>query len=418
MYYITIMFEKITSIKNIENAYLECVENFDLNCKSNRYCGVDNIKLDQTNSHSLEMIYSIQKELESLTPILPVLHKSIPKTNGKKRNIFIYSVKDRIKAQAIYRIIEPNITNSLSPFVFSYRSTHPSHIAAKSIAKRYRKNHGSDYVFHGDVTEYTENIDKTILRNKLKKCEINEKTLLLINLFIDNSIISDEKLFSLRKGIIQGVPLMALFANLYLNDMDLEIGKKVSLYRRVGDDFICFDKNKEKIVSARTTILKHIKKVKLSIQEEKTQIVHNTEKFSFLGYDFINGKVLIRQSSVHKFLTRITKKLHYYTISQQQKEKRIPKIIYEDSDSIHNMYIEFLRSYYQADDYNQIKKISQNCYKSLTKFFFKSYSHKNQNTCRNITKKLSIPSLYNYFTSIHNGKTSFSKLALSKKKSY
>ncbi len=82
---------------------------------------------------------------------------------------------------------------------------------------------------------------------KLQQIDLPDNVIELLKLFIYNSVYKDEKLYQPKVGVVQGVPLIALFANLYLNDLDKYLGRKVSLYRRIGDDMILMDKNKEKL---------------------------------------------------------------------------------------------------------------------------------------------------------------------------
>jgi len=412
------MLKTILSIKNIQEAYFDLVENFDTVSKSSRYTGIDGVKLDDINPTSKKYLEEIRKELKNLTPLTPVIEHEIPKKNGKMRKIFIYTLKDRIKAQSIHRVIEPIMEKLYSPFLFSYRSTHPSYYAAKTISKRYKKYYGEDTVFRGDITEYTENIDKEILIKKLLETDIDKEVIPLLELFIHNTLIRNNEVIKLEKGVIQGVPLMAIFANLYLNNMDLVIGKKIDLYRRVGDDFICFDKNEEKIKEIKEFVIKKTKKIKLPLQLQKTQFIKSNESFDFLGYKFNDKKVSIQSGSVVKFLIKIKRKLRYFPIDANKKLKRLPFILYKDIDSVSNIYLEFIRSYKQASNFEQIEEISEKCFHILVKYFFKTYSFKNHKLCIQLTRKIKIPSLYIYFKKFHNGKLSLSELALSKKKLY
>ena len=404
--------------KNVEDAYFDLIYKFDETGKSNRYSGIDGLTINDFNITSSDLLKEVREELVSLIPPDSALESIIPKRTGGQRKIYIYSIKDRIKAQAIFRVLEPFFEKIYTPFLFSYRYSYPSYYAAKSVAKRYKKYFGQDIIFCADISDYTENIDKDILKEKLLEIGIPGNVMKLLNLFIDNSVLSDGKIIYPKKGVIQGVPIITFFANIYLNDIDKYIGKKVSLYRRVGDDFILFDKSLKKIQDMRYFTLDETKKLGLIIKGDKTKLIKSSKRFTFLGYDFFDRKIHIHQSSVNKAIISWRKRLKYYPVSTEEKNKRLLKILYEDSDSIHNQFIEFIASYKHADDSKQIKKISEDFFRILTKYFFKQYSHRNQRLAKDLVKQFKIPSLYKYYLDFHNGKKTIAELSLSKKSCY
>ena len=411
------MLKSILDKKNIEGAYFDLISNFDEESKSNSYQGADGLSLNDFDINSRERLEKIREEMLNLTELNPALELFIPKKSGGKRKVYIYSVKDRIKAQAIYRVIEPFLENLYSDFLFSYRSSHSNYYAAKSIAKRYKKYFGKDYVFCFDIFKYTEDVDKEILRRKLLSLGFSKKVIKLLNLFIDNPIISAGKVKYLKKGVLQGVPITILFLNIYLNDIDKYVGKRVSLYRRVGDDLILFDKNREKIEFLKKYILEEISKLGLKIKKEKTKLIKSSDEFDFLGYAFSNRKIKIGQSSVNKAILNWKKKLKYYPVSNKRKNKQLIDILYRDADSIHNQFIVFIASYKQCNDKKQIKKISEQFFHILTKYFFKKYSLRNERLMRKLIK-VKIPSLYNYYLQFHNGQKTIKELSSLPKKKY
>jgi hypothetical protein len=339
-----------------------------------------------------------------LKPLTSATELIIPKKRGGERKIYIYTVQDRIKAQAVFRILEPFFEEQYSSFLFSYRSSHPSYYAAKSVAKRYKKYFGQDNVFCADISDYTESIEKDILVQKLKNSGLEEGVLKLLNLFINNSIISDGKIKYWNKGVIQGTPIITFFANIYLNDLDKYVGKKVSFYRRVGDDFIIFDKDIQRVKEIIKFILKELKTLGLNINKHKTKLIKSSENFTFLGYDFKDNKISINKSSIDKTIGFWRRKLKYYNGRDKKKISHLKKILYQDQDCIHDQFVEFISSYRQANDKKQIKKLSENFFRILTKYFFKTYSSRNQRLTKEILKDINIPSLYQYFLDFHNGK--------------
>ena len=410
------MFKEILKKKNIQAAYFDLVAKFDEENKSNRYSGIDSLSLNDFNINSAKILEKVRQEMIELKPLTPATELIIPKKRGGERKIYIYTVQDRIKAQAVFRVLEPFFEEQYSSFLFSYRSSHPSYYAAKSVTKRYKKYFSQDNIFYADISDYTESIEKDILVQKLKDLGLEDGVLGLLDLFINNPIISDGKIKYWDRGVVQGTPVITFFANIYLNDLDKYVGKKVSFYRRVGDDFIVFDKDAQKVKEIREFILKEVKKLGLNISKHKTKLIKSNEDFTFLGYDFQNDKISINKSSIDKTIGFWKRKLKYYNGGDKKKISRLKKILYQDQDSIHNQFIEFISSYRQANNKKQIKDLSEKFFRILTKYFFKIYSSRNQRLTKEILKGIKVPSLYQYFLDFHNGKKNITKLSLSKEK--
>lgn len=410
------MYKQILSLQNFQEAYFDIVQRLDETGKSHRYTGIDGVCLNDIDFVSSDIIEQAREELASKADITPVIETRIPKKDGTKRRVYIFTLKDRIKSQAIYRVINPIIDKNLSPYLFSYRKNFPTYMAARSVAKRYKKYYGRDTIMISDISEYSQNIDKDILREKMLNIGIPDEVIELFNLFIYPPILSGEGITKLKKGITDGNVLTVICYNLYLNEMDKYVGKRVSLYRRVGDDFILCDQSKEKINEAKDYILSEIKKLKLKIKKEKTQLVFSDQPFKYVGYIFHNGKVSINPDTIQKFINHWQRKLRYYPIPIEKKLRRLTQIIFKGESPIYNDFVQLLSLYRQVTDENQVKEVSQNFYRILTKYFFDKYSSRNQRLTINLTKELKIPSLFQDYLAFHHGKTTISSLSLSRKK--
>jgi hypothetical protein len=404
------LYENIISIENIKKAYLATVSKFEAQLKTNSYSGFDGLVLSDYNHNSLDMVYQIRKELVDLREIDPAIKMLIPKNNKPgKRTIFIHSIKERVKARAIYQIIEPIIDKYLSDFLFSYRSSHPHYKAATSVAKRYRKNYKEDYILIGDISDYCDNIDKDILMKKIKNLSFDEKTNELIKLFINNSFIEGGDKKTLDKGLVHGQPLISIFYNIYVDDIDKAIGKKVSLYRRVGDDFILVDKNLEKINEQREFLINKLIEYNIPKDKQKIMVIKANQIFDFLGYTFNNGLISLSKRSEKKIKDRWKKRLKYYPGNNIRKTGKL-KDKMSKTNPFPYEFIEIIKNYSQVNDLNQIKKLSDYFFRKLTVYYYGSYNNRNHRLTREITSKIKIPSIYKYFIDIHTGRKSFNKI--------
>jgi RNA-directed DNA polymerase len=407
------LFSEIPYSQNLQNAYCDLVRKFDEEGKTRFYSGVDGMTLRDVDLCSADFLHTIQKEMVELRPIDPVLEMKIPKRGGGKRSIYVYTLKDRIKAQAIYRIVEPMFEEQFSDFLFSYRSSHPHYKAVQSVARRYKKYYGEDTVLISDFSSYTDNIDREVLKTKLSEMGFEDDVLGLMSLFIDNVLLKDGKVIDSGIGVLTGVPLVTLFANFYLNDFDYLLGKRVALYRRVGDDFVVFDKDAQRVEAAKQFVLEQAKALKLTLKEEKTSLIPSDESFSFLGHEFKDGRISILPATLRKCQIRWKKLLKYYPVGEKEKMRRLDGLLYGNSESIHYEFLQLIGTYRQVTDVGQIKSLSDEFFRLLTRYFFGKYSLRNQRLLKEVLANRKVPSLYCYYLDFHNGKHSLASLALS-----
>ncbi len=398
-------YDEIISQKNIETAYLSVVSQFEKKSKNSTYRGYDGLTIKNYDLHLSELINQIHKELIDFDEISPAIKMSILKSKKPgRRPIFIHTIKERVKAQAIYQIVAPIFDKHFSDYLFSHRSSHPYYEAAKSVAKRYKKFFKDDFVLIGDISDYSGNIDKNILKEKIEKIGLDKKTNKLINLFVDSCYSENGIKKHLEKGIVHGQPLSALFDNIYINDIDNYVGKKVSLYRRVGDDFIILDKNINKINEQKKYILEKLTEYKIPNEKQKISVAPASHAFNFLGYKFENGKISISLQSENKIKNRIKTRLKYRPINIKSKISILKKIMFY-KDPMELDFSETIKHYSQASDTEQFRRISEFFFKRLTIYFFGSYSMRNQKLTKIITEEEHIPSLFKLFIDKHRGIT-------------
>lgn len=405
------LYTEIIDGKNIEAAYIDLYEKFLRTGKVHSYAGIDGLSFADLDRTPHELLCRVQQELIDAAPLDPALHIQIPKKNGKKRSIYVYTVKDRIRAEAVVRVIGPYIEAKLSPFLFSYRSTHPYWQAARSVSRRHRKHHQVDTVFVSDVSHYFDHIDHDLLRDCLRGHGFTEQDLALIEPFLQAKLLTEGSVEPYPVGVMPGVPLATFFANLFLNHVDEHVGKSVALYRRCGDDFIVMDRDPMRVETARSYIVSELQRLRLPIQEQKTTLAKPGESFDFLGYRFEHGVTRLQPSMLQRTQQRYNYLLRYYPISIAEKLRRLPRLLWKGGQSIHFDFVQTLAAYRLVDDELQIKQLSESFYRALTRYFFGSYSPQKRKRMQRLTANMSIPSLYKYFLHVHHGRRTLQEVA-------
>lgn len=138
------------------------------------------------------------------------------------------------------------------------------------------------------------------------------------------------------KGIPQGSPISALLSNIYMIDFDIIvqdiIQEKNGLYMRYCDDILCIIPS-DKLEIIRTFIKNEIKKLKLDINEKKTEIVNfkfdqeknkitNDKKLQYLGFILKNESITIRSAA----FTKYSKKMKRGVSLAKQTQRKYNKI--------------------------------------------------------------------------------------------
>lgn len=397
------MFSQITSYSNIEAAYLEIIEQFAADRRNFKYHGIDNIFLRDIDLKSNSIIKIVQTDFLCKKEIEPALSVKIAKKNkpGEYREIFIYNLKERIKAQAIYRVVLPEFEKRFSHRLFSYRPNKPPYLAARIFCRRYRQNFLTDYALILDLKNYSDRIDRNLMFAKLQEIFTDEDVLETLRLFIFNKIYRDGICQLPDKGLIQGVPLIALFANLYLTEIDFKYQKKSDFYIRVGDDIAFLDPDKEKLKIISTEILENIKSLKLELNQQKLFFGDAKDACSYLGYAFNNGLISLEPAFINRIESEWKKILVYQHLSDKYKLKFFEKIMNQPRNNFNYKFQKIIKDKSQINNTSQIKEMSEDFFKIMTKFFYAHYSTRNRRLLADKLKDYRIVSLYKTYQKFH-----------------
>lgn len=296
---------------------------------------------------SFERINKLIEKLRNKTyQPTPLRRANIPKKNGKTRPISIPSFEDKLVQEIIRMLLEALYEPHFSEHSHGFRPKKSCHTALKFVQNKFQ---GTKWWIDCDVKGCFDNINHVILLNTLKERIREQKFIHLINLFLKAGYIENWVYHKTYSGTPQGSIISPILTNIYLHKFDkfletlitertvgkrkkmtkeyhnvsnsiwklkqnenydknklMELIKKQNDLSRIGkvsdhndpnyrrlsyvryaDDFlvgvIASRKEAEEIKNKIQEFLKN--KLKLELNEEKTKIVHNSEKIRFLGYD-------------------------------------------------------------------------------------------------------------------------------------
>lgn len=299
------LLEMILSPINLNKAYKQV--------KSNKGSGgVDGLGVDEL------LGYLLEHKDELLTSIFigkykpnPVRRVEIPKEGGKKRQLGIPTVVDRVIQQAIAQILSPIYEPLFSNSSYGFRPKRSAHDALKQC-QEYISN-GYKYTVDMDLEKYFDTVCHSKLIEVLSKTIKDGRVISLIHRYMNAGVIENGTFVETMIGVPRGGPLSPLLSNIMLNELDKELEVRGHKYVRYADDCMILCKSKRAAQRTLAHIIPFIEgELYLKVNKEKTVVAH-VKDVKFLGYGFyINkGKGLLR---VHpKSITKMKEKVKLLT---------------------------------------------------------------------------------------------------------
>ncbi len=223
--------------------------------------------------------------------------------SDKKRPIALSAIKDKIVQRVLYENLNPYFDKLFSNKSYAYR---PEKSTLKAINRVTQfLNEKKFHILKTDIENFFENIDHDILL-KILDIHIKDRSITrLISLFIQvggfNKMDFDEHL----SGVHQGDILSPLLSNIYLNEMDIFLEKQDISFVRYADDFVLLFNSKNEAYSTQKKLRKFLKTIKLTLNKEKTSILHVSDGFVFLGVEFKGKNRLVQNERLQKSISKI-----------------------------------------------------------------------------------------------------------------
>jgi RNA-directed DNA polymerase len=239
---------------------------------------------------------------------LPVRERKIPKPggSGKVRRLGIPTVADRVVQAALKLVLEPIFEADFEPVSYGFRPLRRTHDAIAEI--HYYGTFGYRWVLDADIEACFDSIDHAALMDRVRARVKDKRVLALVKAFLKAGVLTEaggrEETMT---GTPQGGILSPLLANIALTALDEHLmrpwkpggamftrGRRAHRRRygrpnwravRYADDFVVLvDSGPGDVARLREEITDVLRPLGLRLSTAKTQIVHMSDGFDFLGF--------------------------------------------------------------------------------------------------------------------------------------
>ncbi|WP_405889383.1 group II intron reverse transcriptase/maturase [Streptomyces sp. NBC_00133] len=239
---------------------------------------------------------------------LPVRQKKIPKPggSGKVRRLGIPVVADRVVQAALKLVLEPIFEADFKPVSYGFR---PNRRAQDAIAEiHFFGTRGYRWVLDADIQACFDEIDHTPLMARVRSRIKDKRVLALVRAFLKAAVLAElGELQDTHTGTPQGGVISPLLANIALSVLDEHVhrawepdGVMATQQRRerrrlkdlpnwrivrYADDFVDLVHGTAQDTEALREEIAHVLlPMGLRLSPAKTQVVHMSEGFDFLGF--------------------------------------------------------------------------------------------------------------------------------------
>lgn len=272
------LMEYIFSPGNLNNSYLQVKRNAGAS-------GVDKMEVEELlpylRQHKDELVKSLMQGTYRPNPVRRV---EIPKDNGKKRQLGIPSVVDRVIQQSISQVLTLVYDRTFSSSSFGFRPKCSCHNALRKVQNHV--NDGYKYAIDLDLEKFFDTVNHSNLIEVMSRTIQDHRLLSLIHKYLNAVVVVSNKFEETILGVPQGGPLSPLLSNIMLNELDKELERRGHRFVRYADDCMILCKSKRAANRTKESIIRFIENsLFLKVNKEKTKVGY-IKGLKFLGYSF------------------------------------------------------------------------------------------------------------------------------------
>lgn len=235
----------------------------------------------------------------------PVRRVTIPKPGGGERNLGIPAVRDRVVQQALLNILQPIFDPDFHPSSYGYR---PRRSCQQAVAKAtmFVRQYRLAYVVDMDLSKCFDRLDHNLIIASIRRRVRDGSILALLRRFLESGVMVEGNWEATEIGSPQGGVISPLISNVYLDAFDQEMKRRGHRIVRYADDILILCRSRSAAEHARvvaTDILEG--ELRLTVNEEKTHLVHASRGVKFLGVEIGLSWIRIQDKKVAAFKAKV-----------------------------------------------------------------------------------------------------------------
>ncbi|HEY2527555.1 MAG TPA: group II intron reverse transcriptase/maturase [Xanthobacteraceae bacterium] len=253
--------------------------------------GTDGVSIEVFAGNLEENLERLHQELrEGTYQPQAVRRLEIPKRGapGKTRPLGIPSVYDRVCQQALVNRLEPIFERVFDPSSFGYRKGRKTSDALTKIWRELVD--GNEWVVDADLKDYFGSVDHDKLVTLVGKQIADARVLGIIQQILTAGYDEKGQKFPTPRGTPQGGVISPLLSNILLTPFDKEMRRQGYQLTRWADDWVVTCRTRTEAEVALARAVKILDQLGVTLNRDKTRIVHITQGFEFLGFKIQCGK--------------------------------------------------------------------------------------------------------------------------------
>jgi RNA-directed DNA polymerase len=276
--------DKVYKRRNLENAWFWVKRNGGAG-------GVDGQTLMDFEKTLEEQLNRLHEELKNDTyQPLPVRRHLIPKAGqpGKFRPLGIPTIYDRVCQQALLNRLEPIFEPVFDDASFGYRTGRSTKDAMRKIWKELST--GAEWIIDADLKDFFGSVNHEKLLTLVAQRISDGRVLRLIERMLQAGVLSEGQRLPTEQGTPQGGIVSPLLSNILLTPFDREMRRRGFRLTRYADDWVVTCHTRAEALRVLAEATKILDALGVTLNVEKTRIVHVATGFEFLGYKIKRGR--------------------------------------------------------------------------------------------------------------------------------